>query len=283
MTRGFVQISFGFVLTGLAMAQAPAARPQFEVASVKPNTSGTPNDRINGPLGGNRFAATNINLRLLITLAYNVKNFEISGGNGVVDTGRYDIEARAAEARPGEEQARLMLQALLADRFQLMVHRETKEVPVYVLVPVKGGAKLAEPKEGSCIKFDPASPPPPPTPGQPPPKFCGGFMMGPNTLRGGRISMKQFAEGLSNILGRPIIDKTGYTGTLDVALEFSQEGVDMVGLFGGAPFIVGKPPDDDTKPSIFTALQDQLGLKLESQKGPAQILVVDHAEKASEN
>jgi uncharacterized protein (TIGR03435 family) len=268
-------------LAGMGYAQTPP-RPEFEVASVKPNTSGTPSVRINGGLASPRFAATNISLRMLITIAYNVKNFEISGGNGVIDAGRYDIEARAAEAKPGEEQSRLMLQALLADRFQLMVHRETKEVPIYALVPAKGGAKLAEPKEGSCVKFDPAAPPPPPTPGQPPPKLCGGFIMGLNTLRGGKISMTQFVDGLSNILGRPVIDKTGYTGTFDAALEFSREGVDMVGMFGGLPAMV-LPPDDDSKPSIFTALQDQLGLKLESQKGPAQILVIDHAEKASEN
>ncbi len=163
-----------------------------------------------------------------------------------------------------------------------MIHRETKEVPIYAVAAVKGGTKLAQPKEGSCVKFDPASPPRP-VPGQPPPLFCGGFMMGPNMLRGGGISMKQFTDGLSNILGRPVVDKTGYVETFDVALDFSQEGVDMASLFGGLPFMVGPPPADDSRPSIFTAKQEQLGLKLESQKGPAEILVIDHAEKASEN
>jgi len=271
-------------VTGLAVAQSPAAkRAEFEVASVKPNTSGTPMVRINGGLGSPRFAATNMSLRMLITFAYNVKNFQISGGNGVIDAGRYDVEAKAAEAKPTEEQSRQMLQALLEDRFRLMVHRETKEVLIYALVAVKGGTKLTQLKEGSCVKFDPASPPGFPAPGQPPPLFCGGFMMGPNILRGGGVSMKQFVDGLSNILGRPVIDKTGYTGTFDVALEFSQEGVDMASLFGGLPPMGPTPPGDDSKPSIFTTVQELLGLKLESQKGPAEILVVDHAERASEN
>lgn len=272
-----------YFLTRIAVAQSPTEHPEYEVASVKLNTSGTQMVRINGGLGSPRFAATNMSLRMLITFAYNVKNFEISGEKGVIDAGRYDIEARSAVAKPTEEQSRLMLQALLADRFRLTVHRETKEVPVYALVPVKGGSKLAQPKEGSCVKFDPASPPRPPTPGQPPPMFCGGVMMGPNALRGVGISMKQFVDALSNILGRPVIDKTGYAGTFDAALEFSPEGVDMASLFGGMTFMVSQPPPDDSRPSIFTAVQEQLGLKLESQKGRAEFLVVDHAEKASEN
>jgi uncharacterized protein (TIGR03435 family) len=261
-------------LAGIAGAQ------EFEVASVKPNTSTVPTVRIFAAPGNPRFSVTNGTLRMLITFAYNVRNFQISGGNGVIDAGRYDVEAKSAEARPTPEQTRLMLQALLADRFKLMIHRETKEVPVYALMAVKGGSKLVEPKEGSCVELTPASLPPP---GQSPSSVFCGLMIGPNTAKGGEIRMKEFTDGLSNILGRPVIDKTGYTGTFDAALEFSQEGIDMASMFGGAPFVVAKPQDDDTRPSVFTALQDQLGLKLESQKGPAELLVIDHAEKASEN
>ncbi len=265
-------------LTGIGYAQTPP-RAEFDVVSVKPNTSTVPMVRISAVPGNPRFAATNITLRMLITFAYTVKNFQISGGNAVIDAGRYDIEAKAADPKPTLEQIRSMLQALLADRFKLAVHRETREVPIYALLAAKGGIKLAEPKENGCVEFDPASLPPP---GQSPRMFCG-LMIGPNTAKGGKIAMKEFTDGLSNILGRPVVDKTGYTGNFDLALEFSQEGVDMVGLFGGAPFSGGKPSDDDSRPSIFTVLQDQLGLKLESQKGPAEVLVIDHAEKASEN
>jgi uncharacterized protein (TIGR03435 family) len=267
-----------FALAGIGYSQTPP-RADFEVASVKPNTSTVPMVRIFAVPGNPRFAATNITLRMLMTFAYNVKNFQISGGNGVIDTGRYDIEAKAADPKPTLEQIRSMLQALLADRFKLAVHRETKEVPIYALVAAKGGTKLAEPKEGGCVEFDPASLP---APGQPQRMFCG-LMIGPNTAKGGKIAMTEFTDGLSNILGRPVVDKTGYTGKFDVALEFSQEGIDAEGMFRGAPFIVGKPPDDDSRPSLFTVLQDQLGLKLESQKGPAELLIIDHAEKASEN
>jgi len=106
--------------------------------------------------------------------------------------------------------------------------------------------------------------------------------MGPNILVGGKIPMAQLVEGLSSILGRPVIDKTGFTGTFDVHLEFSPEGTAFAGGLPGVPG--GLPPGFDTSgPSIFTALQDQLGLKLESQKGPGQVLVIDHAEKPSEN
>jgi len=265
-------------LTGIGYSQT-APRAEFEVASVKINTASAPMVRIFFARGNPRFAATNITLRMLITFAWNVKNFQISGGNGVIDTGRYDIEAKATEAKPTLERIRSMLQALLADRFKLTVHRETKEVPIYALVAAKGGTRLVEPKENGCVEFDPASLP---GPGQPQRMFCG-LLIGPNTAKGGKIAMKELTDGLSNILGRPVVDKTGYTGKFDVALEFSQEGIDTVGMFAGAPFIVGKSPDDDSRPSIFSALQEQLGLKLESQKGPAELLIIDHAEKASEN
>jgi uncharacterized protein (TIGR03435 family) len=265
-------------LTGVGYSQT-APRAEFEVASVKVNTASAPMVRIFMAPGNPRFAATNITLRMLITFAWNVKNFQISGGNGVIDTCRYDIEAKAADAKPTLEQVKLMLQALLTDRFKLAVHRETKEVPIYAFVAAKGGTRLVESKEGGCVEFDPASLS---APGQPQRMFCG-LMIGPNNAKGGKIAMKEFTDGLSNILGRPVVDKTGYTGKFDVALEFSQEGIDTVGMFAGAPFIVSKPPDDDSRPSLFTVLQDQLGLKLESQKGPAEVLVIDHAEKASGN
>jgi uncharacterized protein (TIGR03435 family) len=275
------------VLTGIAVlpqtnAQTPAARPQFEVASVKPNTSGTMMVRIMAPPNGGRLTVTNASLKMLITYAYKVRNFELSGGAGWMNSERYDVAAKAADDSHGEGQLQLMTQTLLEDRFQLKVHRETKEVPVYALLPGKSGLKLPEAKEGNCVKPGPDLPPPGRGPGQLPPTPCGGFFMGPNTLVGGKISMKQFADGLSNILGRPVLDKTGFTGTFDVKLEFSPEGTAFAGGLPGIPG--GLPPVFDTSgPSIFTAVQDQLGLKLESQKGPGEVLIIDHAEKPSEN
>ncbi len=178
-----------------------------------------------------------------------------------------------------------MLQALLEDRFKLVVHRATKDVPIYALTPAKSGMKIKPASEDACFKMVPgAPPPPPPGPDNRPAIPCGGFFMGPSTLQGGGISMSQLADGLTNILGRPVIDKTGFTGTFDVHLEFSREGTAPMGAAGfstpgAAPIAI----PDNNGPTIFTALQEQLGLKLESQKGPADLLVIDHAEKPGEN
>ena len=272
-------VSAMLVLPGFSSAQT------FEVASVKPNTSGNNMIMIRPPVGG-RFTATNARLKMLIGLAYKVQDFDISGGPGWIDSDGYDITAKAADTNAGIDQLRPMLQALLEDRFKLKVHRETKEMPVFALMAAKNGPKLPVAKEGGCVAFGPGSPPPPPpVPGKLPPTPCGGFMMGPNRLEGGKISMTQLVGALSNVLGRPVIDKTGFTGTFDAKIEFSLEGTTFgasgVGPLGGPLPDAGNP--DTSRPSIFTALQEQLGLKLDAQKAPSEILVIDHAEKASEN
>jgi uncharacterized protein (TIGR03435 family) len=270
------------VLVSIGSGQTPAPRPEFEVASVKPNTSGNNMVMIRPPAGG-RFTATNARVRMLIGIAYNVKNFEVSGGPAWINSDGYDITAKAADSNISLEQLRPMLRTLLEDRFKLMVHREKKEMPVYALMVAKGGPKLPAAKEGGCVAFGPNTPPPPPpAPGQLPPIMCGGFLRAPNLLQAGKVTMTQLVNVLSDVLGRPVIDKTEFTGTFDVKLEFTPEGTsfgtDGLGPPGGLP-----PGFDTSGPSIFTALQDQLGLRLESQKGPGEVLVIDHVEKASEN
>ena len=273
-----------FIAALQSNAQTPPPRPEFEVASVKPNTSANGMTMIRPPVGG-RFNATNARLKMLISIAYKVQNFDISGGPGWIDSDGYDITAKAADGNIGIDQLRPMLQKLLEDRFRLKVHRETKDVPVYALLAGKNGPKLPEAKEGGCVAMQPDKPPPPPKPGQFPPTPCGGFFMGPNHLEGGKIGMEQFTGALSNILGRPVIDKTGFKGTFDVKLDFSPEGTNLGGRggFGPPPGAPGDAGNADTAASIFTVIQDQLGLKLESQKGTGEILVIDHAEKPSEN
>jgi len=279
MSYPHLAASVALVLTSFANAQT-APRPEFEVASIKPNTSGNNMIMIRPPVGG-RITATNARLKMLIGLAYKLQDYEISGRPSWISTDGYDITAKATDSNIGIDQLRPMLQTLLEDRFQLKVHRESKEVPVYALLPAKNGLKLPEAKEGGCTAFNANSPPPPPpAPGQFPPTPCGGFFMGPNHLEGGKIGMEQFVGALSNLLGRPVIDKTGFKGTFDVKLDFSREGTRMGGRGGLASADAGNP--DNAPPSIFTAIQD-LGLKLESQKGPGELLVIDHAEKASEN
>jgi uncharacterized protein (TIGR03435 family) len=272
----FVQTSYPYlsasavlVLSGLAQSPgAAAAHPQFEVTSIKPNTSATGTMKFPFPSGG-RFTATNLTLKILISFAYKVQGFEVSGGPGWIGSDRYDVTARAADTNIGVEQYRLMLQALLADRFKLAVHRETKEMPVYALLPGKGGPRLPEADPKGCV-----------TSGQSSLPACGGFFTGPSSLDGRKMAMPQFVDALSIVLGRRVIDKTGFTGTFDIHLEFSPEGtaLDRRGPGdAGSPVNAGNP--DTSRPSIFTAVQEQLGLKLESQKAPAEVLVIDHVER----
>lgn len=281
------QIAIVAALPILALAQTPV-RPAFDVASVKANTSGAGMIMIGPPTGG-RFRATNATLKILVGIAWKMQNYAISGGPGWIDSDHYDVEAKAAGGNLTFDEMRPMLQALLEERFQLKVHTEKKDVPVYALLPGKNGLKLPAAKEGGCVKFDPENGPPPPPPGRGPgglppgPPPCGGMMIGPFQMQGGSISIAQFIGGLSNLLGRPVIDKTGFTGTFDLHLEYSPEGLAMGR--GGMPMPPPPPgaAPDDSKPTIFTAVQEQLGLRLESQKAPGDTLVIDHAEKATEN
>jgi uncharacterized protein (TIGR03435 family) len=260
------------LLAAISHAQTAPPRPQYEVASVKPNASNPPFVFLNGPPNIAAFTATNATLQSLIVYAWQVKSFQIEGGPSWIDAEHFDISAKPPEGAFTREQYRLMLQALLEDRFKMAVHHTTKEVPVYALTPAKGGLKI-KPASEPCAPPGPYTARPEPAasdnPGVP---RCGNMSMGLTSLPGRSVAMKFFTDGLANALGRPVIDKTGFTGTLDVHLEFSSE----------SPAPAADLPDNN-KPTIFTALQEQLGLKLESQKGPADLLVIDHAEKPSEN
>lgn len=236
------------------------------------------------PSPGGRFNADNIALNLLIQLAYNVQDFQISGGPSWMKSDRFDITAKA-ESSATFDQMRPMIQSLLAERFKLTIHREKKETSVYELTAAKGGIKIVAAKEGSCITFDPAKnsgPPPPPKPGETLPRICGGVRMSVGLIDGFGISTTELAADLSNMLGRTVVDKTGFTGAFDVHLEFTPDAAPANGAFAqagpGAP-----PPANSSVPSIFTALQEQLGLRLESAKGPVEVLVIDHLERPSEN
>jgi len=259
-----------FVLISLPLVAQPAA-PHFEVASVRPNDSGSTSMKLPLPVGG-RFTATNILPRVLIAFAYNVQGFEISGGPGWISSDRFDISAKAESTSFTLDQYRQMLQLLLAERFQLTVHRETKEMPVYALVPAKGGPKLSPADPKACVVMGPNAPPPPArAPNEPAPMACGTFFTGPNSLDGRTLSPAGLANTLSIIVGRPVIDKTGLAGTFDIHLEFTPEGTSLT----------AQNATDD--PSIFTAIQQQLGLRLESQKAPGEVLVIDHVEKPDAN
>lgn len=274
-----VPVMVGIGDTPSVLAQSPAAAPRgFDVAAIKPNNSGANVLGIRVVPGGG-LRAVNATLKSLISEAYQVRDFELSGGPAWLGSARYDIEAKG-QLEPGSQeqpglQVMKMLQALLADRFQLRIHRETKEMPIYALLVAKNGPKLQAPRE---VCFDPTGgiPPPPTLPGQSPSRPCGGFNNSSNQMLGASVGMPRLAANLSRFTGRTVVDRTGLKGTYDVALRWTPNE-------GQAWAPPGAPPSDGSQPSLFTAVQEQLGLRLESQRGPVEVLVIDRAEKPSEN
>ena len=249
----------------LVRAQQPSApRPAFEVASIKPGDPDSQIFRI-GSMPGGRFAANNASLKMLIQTAYDVRSHQISGGPNWLDSAKYDIDGKPEAATPvpsgvaGMLQMRLMLQSLIEDRFKLKLHREIKEEPVYELIVARGGPKLKAATDS--LKQQQR-----------------GLRMGRGQLTGTAAPISILVNVLSQQLGRSVIDKTGLGGQYDFELKWTLE----VGQSqSGPPDVVPSP--DLAGPSLFTAVQEQLGLKLESAKGPVDVLVIDHAEKPSEN
>jgi uncharacterized protein (TIGR03435 family) len=251
------------------------AQLTFEVASIKPANPDTPGSSFQFMPGGG-LKMMGIPLRGMITFAYDVPDFQISGGPGWLGTARFDVMARperaAADgiedlAKMTDQQRRTVrvqmakrLRALLADRFQLVVHKEEKEQPIYALVVSKNGAKLQEAKEAVGRQ---------------------GMSTGRGRSQGFGVPMEALVQVLSNLMGRPVVDKTGLTGKYDFVLEWTPDAADARAQgFGDG---INEPAPAPGGPTIFTALQEQLGLRLESQKGPVQNIVIDRAEKPSEN
>jgi uncharacterized protein (TIGR03435 family) len=231
----------------------------FEVASVNPSAPGGRGGIIR-PLPGNQtYIARNLPLRAIMTVAYSVTDRQISGGPDWVADERFDINAKADRSYTGDE-LHVMLQRLLEERFQLKVRHEKHELPVWALVVNKGGHKLQE--------HDPSDIDRPP--------------IGPNPqgrgLAGRNVSMDYFAFVLSRLLDRNVIDRTGLTRRYDVALDFVRDL--PVRLDGGNP---AEPPANVDGPTIFEALKQQAGLRLEATKGPVDFLVIERVEKPADN
>src|SRR5262245_47531495 len=254
-------------------------RPSFEVATIKPNNPDGRQMMITRP--GGRLSIAGATVRMLVAAAYRVRDFQVIGGPNWINTDRFDIEAKAedgANIRYGQT-GLLMMQNLLADRFQLKTHRETGELPLYELIVAKDGAKLQSVPE-----------PERPGPNAPPPALpVPGAKLPPGTLWsqrrgelvGSAVTLANFVPWLSQTLGRTIVDKTGLTGFFDLTLRWAPDSVQPAEPFGASPDT--PPPADPAGPSIFTALQEQLGLRLESSKGPVQVIVIDSVEAPSEN
>jgi len=262
-------------------AQTALADPKFEVASIKPAAPATEQFMFGvRPRPGGGISAINVTLKLLIGNAYGLQDFQISGGPGWIEAVRYNIEAKP-NSPAGPNESKEMLKNLLADRFQLILHRETKELPVYALVLARKDGKLGpgmvESKEGGCVARDPSKPLGPPGAGQPP--FCGNVLAGTSQLTATAAAPGDIAPMLSMAVGRKVIDNTGLTGKYDITLKYTPDG----SQFAKMPPQVEAAPADASRPSLFTALQEQLGLKLEVRKAPVEIFVIDRAEKPSEN
>lgn len=255
---------------------------KFEVASIKRST-----DRsfvgVDAQPGGRLTA--NAPLAVLITNAYRVKHFQILGGPPWMDSEIYKVEAKMGRIA-NANQMLLALQGLLHDRFNLQIRRETRELGVYVLRAGGGGIKR-QIDTADCSKPDLTHPPAVPQPGQLP---CGLIIMtvslGRIRLRGQGVSMVDFIQRLSNFVDRPVIDRTGYTGKFDVDLEFAPP--DRLGFvhLGGVVMpgeSTAAPPDENAALPLSTAIRERLGLKLESAKSTAEVLVIAHVERPSGN
>jgi uncharacterized protein (TIGR03435 family) len=269
------------ITIGLAPAQTrPPVRQEFAVASIKPNHAGccTTYGAGNGGAGGK-----NVTLTMLIAFAYRVQQFQISGGPRWIGSDRFDVDGKAEDPKADPEQLRLMLRSLFEDRFNLKLHRETKTSPVYVLVVAKGGPKI----KLSADQLSPDVNGPAPAGAGP---NHGAIRIGAGNLVGNAVPLSQFATFFSQRLDRPIIDRTNLSGRFDIRLQWTPSA-------GENPFDPGGnrlPPAiidmsgatvtvDFSGPSVFSAIQEQLGLKLESAKAPVEVLVIDHVEKPSEN
>ena len=261
-------------------ASAIAQTPSFEVASIKPAAPDARGMFISpGPGGGVRI--TNMTLKEMIVLAWRVQPFQVTGGPSWLDTLHFDVVAKPESPVP-QDQMPVMLQALLKDRFHLVVTQEMKELPIYAMVLARKDGKLGpgltETTESSCTQFDPKNPPRPQSTGGPAPKFCGNMGTNGRSMNAYARSVGDMAPLLSRLLGRSVVDKTGLTGKYDIQLNWAPDENQSL-----APAPAGQSPVDSTAASIFTAFQEQLGLKLESQKGPVEVVVVLSVDKPSEN
>jgi uncharacterized protein (TIGR03435 family) len=256
----------------------------FDVASIKANKSGS--DKVRMMIRPDGLSAMGATLQMLIENAYEVQYYQIVGGPKWMNSDRYDIEAKMDSAQVERFQtltqeqrvfdSTQMLQSLLANRFKLELHREKKELPGYALVVAKNGSKLHEAKPGDTYPNGIKGPD-----GQP---GQGLMIMGGNggPLTGQGIPVSNLVRVLSRQLGRTIVDETRLTGKYDFTLQWTPD--ERTGPMSAATQGGGDaPPPDSSGPSIFTAIQEQLGLKLESRKVPVEMLVIDRAEQPSEN
>jgi uncharacterized protein (TIGR03435 family) len=264
MIRKIAVAALGISVCG-AFAQTTAPRPKFEtfeVATIKPMDPNAKAGRYITMQGNNHFIEKAYTLKLLIAAAYDLNPRTISGGPGWIESDHYDIVAvTPGEIRPTHDEQMSMLRSLLADRFKLTFHREEKVFSIYELAVAKNGPKLK----------------PSTAPADDPPALISTVYPQRIVMPARNATMSDFARLMQRaILDRPVVDKTGLTGRYDFDLEWAPDETQ----FGGeVPAAAPEAPS----PPLFTAIQEQLGLRLEATKGPVAALVVDKAERPSEN
>jgi uncharacterized protein (TIGR03435 family) len=267
----------GVILTsGIAAAQSPPADPQFDVMSVKPNTGNGPQSMRVTP---GRAAVTNIPLKTLIQFAYQVQPRELADAPDWISVERFDIIA-TANPSSSVEQMRIMLRGLLADRFKLKVHREKRELPIYALTLARRDGKFGPNLHESAVDCaangarpldanaqDPAQ--------QDPAKRCmlvPLFNLGRFQARG--LHMENVASALNNVVDRTIVDKTGLKGAFEFDLSWTPDALQPA---NAGPTAAPRP--EVSGPSLFSALQEQLGLKLNAERDQIEVLVIDRVER----
>jgi uncharacterized protein (TIGR03435 family) len=275
VTRTFATGAIFSAVLGLSVCLLGQSQPEqkplaFDVASVKPNTSGDNNvAMIPSPNG---ITISNATLQMMVRLAYRVQDFQILDAPNWFASARFDVAAKADRSVP-QQDLPVMLRALLGERFKLAAHNETRELPVYALVRAHSdgtfGPQLRTPS--ACVRPAPnqpaASQAAPVTSALPP---CGNKVL-PGNMSSRGVTMLTLTVNLSVFLGRTVTDRTGFAEMFDYDLTWTPDV--------GSQLRNASPATDATGPSLFTALQEQLGLKLESTKAPVDVLVIDHVER----
>lgn len=284
-------VSAPFAHAQVSQAAGDAAAPSFEVTSIKKDTEGV--IRLGGP-DVSRFRAINVTARMLIAFAYATSDLQLIGGPKWIDSDKFDVDARVEDSLAEQlrklphiqqqEQLRLMVQSLLADRFALKISHTTKELAIFRLVVAKGGAELASvapPAPETSVPF-----PRLPSPGQPTLAPGGteiSLLPGNRaSITGKRVPISALAGMLTAMLGRQVVDRTGLKGTYDFVVSYTRDpGLDASALASSQESVPS--PSGRNGASLFTALQEQLGLRLESGKGPVDTILVAHIEQPKPN
>jgi uncharacterized protein (TIGR03435 family) len=264
-----------------------AQEPAFEVASIRPNLStGVSNISL---MPNGRLVATNASVRSLILRAFGLHDSQVIGAPAWIDTERVDVDARADPPRGGPQALLPMLRTLLIDRFALRTHGETRELPAYVLVPARNDRRLGSgirPTQADCSIAPSLTGPEVIASGKDGWPPCGMSSTSPSTtvsdggvtisatIRRSAIEMKDFATTLQGDVARPVVDRTGLAGRYDVQYSY---------VLRRPPNQTTQPAPTSVAPTIFAALEEQLGLKLESQRAEVPVLVIDSIDRPSEN